>query len=126
MSIPVDVGELAGALRDFGAGYLLTVSEPGRVKAVSVEPELVDGALVVHGPGRGSSTNIAGNPAVTLLFPPPEPRGYTLLVDGTAEVDGDDVRVVPGHAVLHRPADHADGPPAPGASSCGHDCHPVG
>lgn len=124
MSIPVDVVDLARALTDFGAGYLLTVSDHGRVKAVTVEPELVDGALVVSGPGRGSCANVAANPAVTLLFPPPEPRGFTLLVDGTAEVAGDDVRVVPEHAVLHRPAAHADGPPAPGG--CGQDCHPVG
>ena len=28
--------------------------------------------------------NLAANPAVTLVFPPLEHRGYTLLVDGTA------------------------------------------
>ena len=47
--------------------------------------------------------NLAGNAAVTLVFPPREPRGFTLLVDGTAEVTGDDVRVTPATAVLHRP-----------------------
>jgi len=124
MSIPVDVADLAKALTDFGAGYLLTASAEGRVKAVTVEPEVLDGALVVRGPGRGSSANVAANPAVTVLFPPREPRGFTLLVDGTATVDGEDVRVTPASAVLHRPASHADGPPAPGG--CGHDCHPVG
>ncbi|MFC4783404.1 pyridoxamine 5'-phosphate oxidase [Nocardioides sp. MAHUQ-72] len=124
MSIPVDVADLARALTDFGAGYLLTASPEGRVKAVTVEPEVVGGALVVPGPGRGSCGNVAANAAVTVLFPPVEARGFTLLVDGTAEVDGEDVRVTPSHAVLHRPASHADGPPAPGG--CGHDCHPVG
>ena len=54
MSIPVDVVDLAKALTDFGAGYLLTVSAEGRVKAVTVEPQVVDGALVVSGPGLGS------------------------------------------------------------------------
>ena len=124
MSIPVDVADLARALGDFGAGYLLTSSPEGRVKAVTVEPEVVDGALVVSGPGRGSSANAAANPAVTVLFPPREPRGFTLLVDGTAAVDGDTVRVSPTSAVLHRPAAHADGPPAP--DGCGNDCKPVG
>jgi pyridoxamine 5'-phosphate oxidase-like protein len=123
MSIPVDVADLERALGAFGAGYLLTADAEGRVKAVTVEPEVVEGVLVVTGPGRGSGANIAANPAVTLLFPPAEPRGFTLLVDGTARVDGDAARVTPTGAVLHRPAAHADGPPAP--DGCGHDCRPV-
>lgn len=127
MSIPVDVAELARALGDFGAGYLLSTSADGRVKAVTIEPEVVDGALLVTGPGRGSCTNVTAQPSVTALFPPLQPRGYTLLVDGTAEVVGDDVRLTPTSAVLHRPASHADGPAAPGAGGdgCGHDCAPV-
>ncbi|MCW2765369.1 MAG: pyridoxamine 5-phosphate oxidase family protein [Nocardioides sp.] len=124
MSIPVAVADLADALDDFGAGYLLSTSADGRVKAVTVEPEVVDGVLVITGPGRGSSANIAANPAVTLLFPPREPRGFTLLVDGIAEVTGEQARVTPETAVLHRPAAHSDGPPAP--DGCGHDCQPVG
>ena len=101
MSIPVDVANLATALADFGPGYLLTAGANGRVKAVTVEPSVVEGVLVVAGAGRGSSANIAANPAVTLLFPPPEPRGFTLLVDGTAELDG---RGRPGHGHQRRAA----------------------
>jgi hypothetical protein len=123
MSIPVSMGDLAKALADFGAGYLLTTSGNGRVKAVTVEPVLTDGELVVPAPGRGTSANVDANPAATLLFPPLAPRGYTLLVDGTASRVGDDVRITPATAVLHRPAAHADGPPAP--DGCGHDCKPV-
>ena len=103
MSIPVDVNDLARTLADFGAGYLLTTHD-GRVKVVSVAPELADGVLLVRGPGRGSCANVAANPAVTALFPPLVAPGLTLLVDGTAEVDGDDVRVTPASAVLHRAA----------------------
>jgi hypothetical protein len=123
MSIPVAVADLARALEDFGAGYLLTVGAGSTVKVVTVEPEVTGGTLRVAGPGRGTLANLAGNPAVTLVFPPREPRGFTLLVDGAAEVAGDDVLVAPTGAVLHRPASHADGPPAPG--DCGHDCAPV-
>jgi hypothetical protein len=107
MSVPVAVGDIGKALTDYGAGYLLTTSD-GRVKVVSVEPEVRSSAvLIVHGSGRGSSANIATNPVVTLVFPPLAQRGYTLLVDGTAELDGDDVVVTATGAVLHRPADHA-------------------
>ena len=128
MSIPVDVADLARALEDFGAGYLLTVGESGAVKVVTVEPTVVDGALLVAGPGRGTLTNLARSATVTLAFPPPQPRGFTLLVDGTGEVDGEDVRIAPTGAVLHRPRAHADGPPPPGggdAEACGNDCAPV-
>jgi hypothetical protein len=123
MSIPVDVADLAKALEEFGAGYLLTVSADATVKVVTVEPSVTDGVLLVTGPGKGTLANLAGHTAVTLVFPPQAPRGFTLLVDGTAEVAGDDVRVAPTGAVLHRPAGHADGPPAP--DGCGHDCAPV-
>ena len=64
------VGDLAKALADFGGGYLLTTSGDGRVKAVTVEPVLTDGDLVVVAPGRGTSANVDANPAATLLFPP--------------------------------------------------------
>ena len=104
MSIPVDVADLGDTLTLFGRGYLLTASAEGRVKAVSVLPVLVDGAFVVSGPGRGSLANAGAQPSVTLLWPPQEPGGHTLLVDGTAEVDGDDVRVTPTGDVLHRAA----------------------
>ncbi|WP_246355149.1 pyridoxamine 5'-phosphate oxidase family protein [Nocardioides ungokensis] len=113
MSIPVDVADLAKALTDFGAGYLLTSSAEGRVKAVTVEPGVEDGVVVVPGPGKGSTANIAVNPDVTLLFPPREHHGFTLLVDGTATVEGGPdgtARITPATAVLHRPASHADGP----------------
>jgi hypothetical protein len=108
VSIPVDVADLDRTLADFGAGYLLTTSD-ARVKAVSIAPELADGVLVARAPGRGSCANVAANPQVTALFPPRVAPGFTLLVDGTAEVDGDDVRLTPTSAVLHKSAAGAAG-----------------
>lgn len=136
MSIPVSVDRLAEVLGDYQAGHLLTVSGDGRVKVVTVEPVVEGGRLVVAGPGRGSLANVAGNPQVTLAFAPREHHGFTLLVDGTAEAAGDDVRIAPSGAVLHRPAAHSDGPPPPATvvpadgpvaspTGCGDDCHPV-
>jgi hypothetical protein len=130
MSIPVDVADLERALADFGAGYLLTVGGDARVKVVTVEATIRDGVLLVAGPGKGTIANLVGNTSTTLVFPPPLPRGFTLLVDGTAEVAGEDVRITPTGAVLHRPSMHADGPPPPASAgaqtdSCGNDCAPV-
>ena len=127
MSIPVDLADLARALAAQAPGYLLSTAD-GAVRAVSAEPEVGDGVLVVADAGRRTSANVAANPAVTLLFPPREEHGYALLVDGTATVsdrgDGETVTITPTSAVLHRPRRHADGPPPP--EGCGADCHPVG
>lgn len=123
MSIPVEIPKLADALADFPVGYLLTASADGAVKAVTVEPELVDGVLRCP-PSKGSGGNLAGNPRATLLFPPTEARGYTLLVDGTGVAAADAIVVTPETAVLHRPASHADGP-VESTDGCGNDCAPV-
>lgn len=122
MSIVVDLDQLGVTLTEYGPGYLLTTGTDGRVKAVTVEPDLIDEVFDLP-PSRGSGRNLSGNPLATLVFPPPAPRGYTLIVDGTAAVTADGIRFTPETAVLHRPADHADGPPP--TDGCGHDCRPL-
>ncbi len=127
MSIPVAPADLAKALADFGSGYLLTTSSP-QVKVVTVDPVVTgEGRLRIRGPGRGTLRNIGENPVVTVVLPPAEQHGYTLLVDGTAVADGEDVVITATAAVLHRPAAHAaaEGAPPP-PEGCGHDCAPVG
>jgi Pyridoxamine 5'-phosphate oxidase len=103
MSIPVEVADIPQRLAEFDRGYLLTAKD-GLVKAVSVRAVPTTGTLLVAAPGRGSVANVGANPSVTLLFPPRENPGMTLLVDGTAAAEGDDLRVTPSSAVLHKPA----------------------
>lgn len=123
MSIPVKIEDLAETLQDFDLAYLISVGDGGiKVVCVDVEP---DGArLRIPTASRGTARNLQRNAGVTLMCPPREPHGFTLLVDGTAAVDGDGFRLTPTGAVLHRPAAHADGPVDP--DGCGHDCRPVG
>ncbi len=104
MSKVVELPDLEAALSDFGSGYLLTVGDQHRVKLVSTAPTFLDGAFVVSAPGGGSLANAAVHPAVTLLFPPLEQPGLSLIVDGTCSVQGDDIVVHPSSAILHRPA----------------------
>ena len=101
MSVVVELADLPQHLGEFDRAYLLTCTE-GRVKAVSARAVADGAALVVPAPGGGSCRNVAANPGVTLLFPPLEAGGLTLLVDGTAVVEADDVRVTPTSAVLHK------------------------
>lgn len=116
MSIPVDLATIPEQLERFATAYLLTTSGE-KVKAVAAAPVLEEGRLRVSGPGRGSLANAAAHPDVTLMWPPTghtEPAGFTLLVDGTAAIDGEDVLVTPSWAVLHRPVGSDHGPAVPG------------
>jgi hypothetical protein len=125
----VDVKRLAAALTDYPFAYLITVDDGYRVHTVTVEPRLrePDGSPAIIDVGLiGGRTreNLAHRRDVTLLWPPPAPGGYSLIVDGSAEVTdagGDAVRlgVVPDRALLHREAD-PDSPEA--AKGCLHDC----
>ena len=120
MSIPVPVEGLASAMAERPYAYLLTVSDDGRPHAVAVTPVLVDGVLRAE-VGRRTAANAAARPVgVSLVWPPAEAGGYSLIVDGAAEVHGETVGVRPTKAVLHRPAPADAGPVE--AGSCGSDC----
>jgi hypothetical protein len=120
----VDLDRLAAALPDYPFAYLITVDDGYRVHTVTVEPRLRESILDVGLIGGGTRENLAHRSDVTLLWPPIEPGGYSLIVDGRAEVtvaDSDAVRceVVPTRALLHRDA----GPDSPDtAKGCLHDC----
>lgn len=123
----VDFERLAGALIGYRFAYLVTVDDEYRVHTVTVEPQLREHVMDVGLIGGRTRKNVENRSAVTLLWPPSEPGGYSLIVDGLAEVadatdSADDtavLRVVPTRALLHRNAD----PETPGsAKGCLHDC----
>lgn len=120
----VDFKRLATALPDYPFAYLITVDDNYRAHTVTVEPELREAILDVGLIGGRSRENLAHRSDVTLLWPPPEPGGYSLIVDGRAEATESDTQtvqlsVVPTRALLHREAD-PDSPKA--AKGCLHDC----
>jgi hypothetical protein len=123
----VDFERLAAALADYQFAYLVTVDDEYRVHTVTVEPGLQNGVMDVGLIGGRTRQNVENRSAVTLLWPPSEPAGYSLIVDGRAEAvevtESDDdpvaLRVVPTRALLHRNAD----PDSSGsATGCLHDC----
>ena len=119
MSVAVSLEGLAEQVESFGSWpYVLTVGRDGRPHAVSVELAW-DGSVFQGTPGRGTLANATARPdAVTLLWPPYEPGGYSLIVDGTASVGEGALVVTPATAVLHRTGPpREDSPP-----SCTSDC----
>jgi hypothetical protein len=120
----VDVKRLAAALPDYPFAYLITVDDDYRAHTVTVEPELREAILDIGLIGGRTRENLAHRSDVTLLWPPPEPGGYSLIVDGRAEATESDAQtvrlgVLPTRALLHRDAD-PDSPEA--AKGCLHDC----
>jgi len=84
---------------------------------VSVGPTLADGVHVVGEVDRRTAANAVTHTDVTLLWPPADPAGYTLIVDGRAVLTDRGLTIVPSSAVLHRPAITV----SPNISDCGGD-----
>ena len=122
MSVKVDLDKLADALSDFSFGYLITVGDDYRAHTVAVEPALTEGVFDVGQMGSGTRRNAGEHPDVTVIWPPAEPGGYTLIVDGRADVTASGLTVTPTRAVLHRRAT----PDSVATSPDGlHDCLPL-
>lgn len=126
-SKPVDFQRLADALPSYPFAYLITVDDDYRAHTVTVEPVLRDLAVLDVGLiGGGTRRNVVHRSGVTLVWPPAEPGGYSLIVDGRAEVSDAGAEtvhcaVVPTRALLHRNADSPAGVSS-GAKGCLYDC----
>jgi hypothetical protein len=121
MSVKVDLDQLADALADFTFAYLITVGDDYRAHTVAVAPVLSDGMVDVGSVGNTTRKNVGQHDGVTLVWPPTQPGGYTLIVDGLGRLTDDVLTVEPTRAVLHRPAS----PDTPAINpGCLHDCVP--
>ena len=123
MTIAVALDRLREEIERFGpAAYLMTAGEDSRPHCVSVAVDWQGDALVVEA-GNRTLRNAEARPLASLLWPPYESDGYSLIVDVVARAGraANSVGLEPTNAVLHRNA------PAPGAgpSSCGNDCVPL-
>ena len=115
MSIKVELEELHEQVAACGSyAFLLTVSDDGRPHAVSLKVSW-DGDELVGAPGPRTLANAERSPEVSLLWPQSGRAGFTLFVNGRAEVrtDGESSKVVikPATAVLHKtPEGEAEAP----------------
>jgi len=105
--------------------YLLTVTADNRPHCgtVTVQWDTSGRRLIAAAPSSWPGSAQSGHCQVSLLWPPPRPDGYSLIVDGDAAlVDAEQVLTVrPTRAVLHR---RGAGRPGAGAS-CSSDCIPI-
>lgn len=115
---------LSEVVGEYSFAYLMTVTAQGQAHAVAVQPVLQDGSLQLSGVGTRTRGNIAERPQVSLVWPPRDFDGYSLIVNGEAAEHGSHVSVVPTRAVLHRPHDHEAH--REGGTGCGSDCMPLG
>ncbi len=121
MSTEVSLDQLAETLQDYAFAYLLTVNDQQRAHAVAVTPVIRGQELVLGDVGKRTRANVAARPAISLVWPPAETDGYSLIVDGESASGDGELSVRPTRAVLHRPAPGF----ATGPSACGSDCVPI-
>ena len=125
MSKSLHLNNLRVECARFGANpYLLTQDDDGRPHAVAVSIEWL-GDCLLSSTGTKSAANVAARPLLSLLWPPVEAGGYSLIVDGDGHIIGDGsyarISVTPTRGVLHRPGTS----PASAARGCGSDCIPL-
>lgn len=109
MTVPVGLDQLRSEAAKYGdTPYLLTVSDDGRPHAVSVRVSWDEGELKLPG-GKRSRANASARPEVSLLWPAIEDGGFSLIVDGSATVDAEQVTIQPVAAILHRSLAAGDG-----------------
>lgn len=118
MSKVVDMQVLEKTVADYGLAYLITIADGDRIHTSPVQPTLTGGELFVPAPSSRVLENTGQRPKVSLVWPPSEPGGYSLIVDGAAELEGENLRVIPSRAIQHRP----EALTPPNGESCGYDC----
>ncbi len=113
MSLKVELTDLPTTAAKYGPGFLLSGDASGGPHAMHVRYEF--GGLGTAGGGssdvkatcdvgKTAARNIEANPLVTLLWPPQEDGGYSLIADGSAIVDEGIATIKVLGAVLHRHA----------------------
>ena len=116
---------LADAIAEYGRdAYLLTVSKTGpHTSHVSVA--LRDNTIGCP-VGASAAKNIASEPNVSLFWPPREPGGYAMIVNGIATGSVQPNGVMMAEIKLTKSVFHRPGPkPADSDGPCASDCRRI-
>lgn len=117
MSHKVEPSDLAATSAPYGnTPFLVYTGESGaaRINHVVVEIEEGDGRVTARcvGFGRGVAARASLGTTLSLLWPPHEEGGFSLIADGLGKVEDEVLSIEISTAVLHRPA------PVDGRTSC--------
>ena len=109
MSVKIEPTHIVEHLAGREFVYLITNSNE-RSHVVALRAELVGNEARFTNTGRTPLANVVANSSVTLTWPPcdstqtHEHAKYSLVADGEATIEGDEVLVTITNAVFHRPA----------------------
>jgi hypothetical protein len=113
---------LSQAISQYGReAYLLTIGKDGpHTSNVSID---LRGSVIGCAIGASAARNIATEPNVSLFWPPTEPGGYAMILNGTAAQRCEPSGVTMAEITLTKSVLHRPGPkPADGDSPCASDC----
>lgn len=113
MSIPVPRESLEAVMATYGSALLITLPEGTWPRVLTVDPQMDGDSVLITSLHPMFPPIMEAESRVTVAWPATQRHGYTLILDGHATPSDDSVRITLDHAVLHRPATHADGPPPP-------------
>ncbi|HUN42412.1 MAG TPA: hypothetical protein VMU81_19135 [Acetobacteraceae bacterium] len=113
---------LAEAISHYGSeAYLLTVAKDGpHTSSVTIE---YNGGYIGCNVGVSAAKNIDRERNVSLFWPPTEPGGYALIINGTAVSEQRLTGVTMAEITVTKSVLHRPGPrPDDGDGPCGSDC----
>jgi hypothetical protein len=113
---------LAEAITQYGRdAYLVTIADDGpHTNFVSVD---LKGNVIECATGKSAARNIASKPNVSLFWPPREPGGYALVVNGKATERREPSGVTKAEITLTKSVFHRPGPKPPDSDGpCASDC----
>jgi hypothetical protein len=116
---------LAEAISQYGRGaYLLTVGKDGpHTSHVSID---LHGNVIDCAIGASAAKNIASMPNVSLFWPPREPGGYAMIMNGTATTRHEPAGMAMAEITLTKSVFHRPGPkPADSDGPCASDCQRI-
>ncbi|KAI9008703.1 pyridoxamine 5'-phosphate oxidase-related, FMN-binding protein [Hyaloraphidium curvatum] len=105
MTRPVPADGIAAASAAYPSCFLITTSPPpSRAHPVSCRPAVSGTTARIADAGKTTRANIADRQEVVLLWPAKEEGGMSLIADGKARVEGNEVVVELEKGILHRAA----------------------
>ena len=114
-----------GGVAQYGRdAYLLTIANDSpHMSLVSVD---LKGNVIACAVGKSAARNIASKPNLSLFWPPREPGGYALVVNGTATGRREPGGVTRAEITLTKSVLHRAGPKPPDSDGpCTSDCRRI-